>query len=1424
MPDVLVIEMADSQAKGIRSVTSFFLLTVLICILIAPAIAEALPDRVYVDASYDENTPDYGILNFSSVQEAIDSVAEGGEVWVYSGTYNEPIVIDRSMTVTTVTMPASLDSPGAIIDALGGPTGVEITAAGVTLSGFEIENASSVGIFAHNADAVTIECNLITIRSGMYGILIADAQEANVGNNEVRTIGSSAGMGIMISRATGACIHDNKVVAVLQSQVPEFVGVEPDPVIAAFALEDVELSFTAELGFVLMRSSGIGVADSSDITIECNRIVAAGNCTGDTPAQVYGIVSSGMDSLKIRENNVTVIGKASSGVTAVGIAGAGDRTLIQENTVQIIAESWFIDPIGIMLEDANKGQVLDNQVDIRATGPGSIDGVDIPESAGIVALDSEKAQICGNNIQFTLTAVDTGQLARISAEGVVIEGCDESQVSDNVVIVNTEIFYLQTDGHEPMNGEESLALRIGEVIGVGIWESDKPEICENLVQVSGTVKTFDEKVPGNLITGAISTLDVTGIHIHGGSDNLITNPRVCENVVIVGAQTDAGAGVDPFAEEVETALSGNSALLSRYAGMMREDEEEFSAVACFADIDGLPPLTMGGLEFAPDIKEAIFAQVYTRTAGIVLEDARDPVVSQNAVRVYQNTFTLVLDLPSDEEEEATCADAAPMGLIDRVFSDGQVQKAAVLSLISDNNSEWQPLSEADRAVVTDAVLSGDAGALRACTEREDLFATDSGVKDTLSGYQTFLENEDPLGFLNATRFAAAVPISVSYGLLYNAEGYVDISENNFTILTRVTILTRATNLAITRGDNLDAPDVAAGSAGLVAASGISGTGDRIRITYNSINVETIGSYLSIATGSDIKTADAAAGAAHLLLSVGVSADAADERIIDNNNITIMQTASTNVQAINEVKDDVALSVAAMAGVGIGIILDLDEVLDDITSYPDEALGDIILGNTISVTDDIGIASIAAMLLPEPLDGSSNALSGAAGAAASFGIVTPEAFVMDNVIDVHANQTNFVIASVREIPTRAVRAAEIDLPGAGALNLGVAVSGGILTMHSQIENNTVFSAANSQGIAQAETEELLENAGAFAGGVAIDIGIMSLNPSNIDGNTVDGDLSMDIICEADGYRVDTDIFSLELDIGILSVGSDATFNNIYNGYMGFPCYYEDEEYEPYADYNWWGDASGPSGFGPGTGSPVIGTMNYEPWLTQPADVVLKTGESYFGLEIGSPNIGGDGDRYGLEPGWNTLSFPLALENNTWQAITHAGDGFNYSVAYSWDATDQRWVQVTDRTRIDPLDAIYIRMNDYDRLPVAISPDITSPPTRALKAGWNLVGPAYNLIQLDELVSGNYLWWDDPDGTSVTVALTNIEITPDGRTGYTTVVSPSINPEPWTYTRNNYYWYGPNMDATYGYWVYVKNPVELVGFSTTPLPMPEWAWAL
>ncbi|WP_332449780.1 hypothetical protein, partial [Methanoculleus sp.] len=211
--------------------------------LIAPAAADSLPQssRVYVNASYNDETPDYGYHNFSTIQEAINNVAVGGEVWVYNGTYNEAVVIDRSMTVTTASYLECPGLNGTTIDAMGADTGVEIIASNVNFSGFKVENASGVGIYAHGADAIEIIHNNVSILKEIYaityGILVQDGTDVCIDSNEVRAIGSSARAGIAVVEVTDACIHDNYIVAVSEHQESTAVGANPITIRVA-GLED----------------------------------------------------------------------------------------------------------------------------------------------------------------------------------------------------------------------------------------------------------------------------------------------------------------------------------------------------------------------------------------------------------------------------------------------------------------------------------------------------------------------------------------------------------------------------------------------------------------------------------------------------------------------------------------------------------------------------------------------------------------------------------------------------------------------------------------------------------------------------------------------------------------------------------------------------------------------------------------------------------------------------------------------------------------------------------------------------------------------------------------------------------------------------------------------------------------------------------
>ncbi|HAY71965.1 MAG TPA: hypothetical protein DCX89_08745 [Saprospirales bacterium] len=72
--------------------------------------------------------------------------------------------------------------------------------------------------------------------------------------------------------------------------------------------------------------------------------------------------------------------------------------------------------------------------------------------------------------------------------------------------------------------------------------------------------------------------------------------------------------------------------------------------------------------------------------------------------------------------------------------------------------------------------------------------------------------------------------------------------------------------------------------------------------------------------------------------------------------------------------------------------------------------------------------------------------------------------------------------------------------------------------------------------------------------------------------------------------------------VLTKGADPTFRNcnfIGAGEWGIDNQNENGAID--ARYNWWGDASGPGGTGPGNGVKLRGNILFEPWLTQPVNL-------------------------------------------------------------------------------------------------------------------------------------------------------------------------------------------------------------------------------
>ena len=141
------------------------------------------PRRVFVDDDFDPSTPGWGVTRFDKIQDGIDAVAEGGDVFVGCGEYYERILIDKSISLI------GKNKDTTVIDGEENGYVVEITADGVTLSGFTIQNGGRGldwqiygGIFV-NSDENVILCNRVL--NNRVGILIKFGSDNQVVGNVI---------------------------------------------------------------------------------------------------------------------------------------------------------------------------------------------------------------------------------------------------------------------------------------------------------------------------------------------------------------------------------------------------------------------------------------------------------------------------------------------------------------------------------------------------------------------------------------------------------------------------------------------------------------------------------------------------------------------------------------------------------------------------------------------------------------------------------------------------------------------------------------------------------------------------------------------------------------------------------------------------------------------------------------------------------------------------------------------------------------------------------------------------------------------------------------------------------------------------------------------------------------------------------------
>ena len=162
---------------------------------------------------------------FSTINDALTAVADGGTIHVLAGTYTEALAIAKQVTIEG----QSDTGAGVVtIDAGGGFTGIDVQGV-VTISGVKLTNFFSTGILVSStgnlllsSSTVTGGLNAISVNGGtldmdhtiiqnvaVFGVQVGGGGSANIETSEVSGLGSTAA-GVIVS--TGTAFIDNSII------------------------------------------------------------------------------------------------------------------------------------------------------------------------------------------------------------------------------------------------------------------------------------------------------------------------------------------------------------------------------------------------------------------------------------------------------------------------------------------------------------------------------------------------------------------------------------------------------------------------------------------------------------------------------------------------------------------------------------------------------------------------------------------------------------------------------------------------------------------------------------------------------------------------------------------------------------------------------------------------------------------------------------------------------------------------------------------------------------------------------------------------------------------------------------------------------------------------------------------------------------
>jgi len=179
------------------------------------AYADAVPRTIYVHPT----RPD---ANFTTIQAAIGNANDGDRIMVYSATYVECVVVNKSVSLV------GENRASTIVTGVGGEPVFHVLADHVVISNFAVMSSGDYGIFVDFKNDNNITQNTIVSSKGIYlrlssgnvisgnaitgcsfsGIELSNSNNNLVFDNDVR---DNSQMGIVVSQSNNNTILDNDI-------------------------------------------------------------------------------------------------------------------------------------------------------------------------------------------------------------------------------------------------------------------------------------------------------------------------------------------------------------------------------------------------------------------------------------------------------------------------------------------------------------------------------------------------------------------------------------------------------------------------------------------------------------------------------------------------------------------------------------------------------------------------------------------------------------------------------------------------------------------------------------------------------------------------------------------------------------------------------------------------------------------------------------------------------------------------------------------------------------------------------------------------------------------------------------------------------------------------------------------------------------